>query len=407
MNPLTASVSVFARRPAIRRVALLAAALAAITLPMAPVAAAAAAPAPAAPKVTIAPVEQRLLAEYEEVTGRVDATETVELRARVSGHLEAVHFRAGQDVAQGDILFTIDSRWYRANAELARAVADQARARASVAERETQRASELAAAGAISREEADARQARALEARASLAAAEAGRVTAELDLEHTKVRAPIAGRVSRALVTPGNLVSGAPGNATILATVVSTGEAYVYADLDETTVLKFNRLARERGMVSDAGRVAVALQLADESGFPRTGYLESVDNRINAGTGSLAMRFVFRNGDGALIPGLFARVRLPVSAARPTLLVSDRAIGTDQSQKFVLALGENNTVVYRPVKLGGTVDGKRIVRDGLAPGDQVVINGLQRVRPGMTVAPEQLAVEAAPASPALKVATNR
>ncbi len=368
---------------------------------------AAAAPAmPPAPKVTVAPVEEKFLAEYEEVTGRVDAVETVELRARVSGHLEAVKFQAGQEVAKGDVLFTIDPRWYQAQFDLAKANADQARAHAEVADREAKRAAELVAAAAISREEADARQSRALEARAALASAEAQCTTAQLDLEYTQVRAPIAGRVSRALVTAGNLISGAPGNATLLTTIVSTGEAFVYADLDETTVLKFNRIAREHGLVTEHGRVPVDLELADEGGFTRHGYLESVDNRLNPATGSLILRFVFDNADGALIPGLFARVRVPVTAPQRTLLISDRAVGTDQSQKFVLALGKDNTVVYRTVKLGGAVEGKRVVRDGLNVGDQIVVNGLQRVRPGMTVEPQRLASdEPLPATP-LKVATR-
>jgi multidrug efflux system membrane fusion protein len=334
---------------------------------------------PPAPKVTVAPVEEKLVTEYEEITGHVDAAETVELRARVSGHLESVHFQAGQLVHKGDVLFAIDPRWYRAQFDLARA-------RFDVAEREAKRAADLLAAAAISSEEADARVARAAEARAVLA-------SAQLDLEHTEVRAPIEGRVGRALVTAGNLVSGSPGNATLLATIVSTGDAFVYADLDEATLLKFNRLARENRLVTENGRVPVELQLADESGYPRHGYVESADNRLNAATGSLTLRLVFPNPDGALLPGLFARVRLPVSAPQRALLISERAIGTDQSQKFVLALEPNNTVAYRTVKLGGTIDGKRIVRDGLHPGEQIVVNGVQRVRPGMTVAPEQLAAE--------------
>ncbi len=332
---------------------------------------------PPPPKVTIAPVEEKFITEYEEITGRVDATETVELRARVSGHLEAVHFQAGQIVKQGDVLFTIDSRWYRAQFDLARAHSE-------VADREAKRAEGLLAAAAISSEEADARRARAAEARALLA-------TAQLDLDHTEVRAPIAGRVSRAIVTPGNLISGAPGSATLLTTIVSQGEAYVYADLDETTLLKFSRLIRENRLATDGGRIRVELQLADESDFPRRGYIESTDNRLNAATGSLALRLIFPNPDGALIPGLFARVRVPISAPQKALLISDRAVGTDQSQKFVFALGDNNTVLYRTVKLGGSIDGKRIVRDGLHVGDQIVVNGLQRVRPGMQVAPEQVA----------------
>jgi RND family efflux transporter MFP subunit len=348
---------------------------------------------PPAPKVTIAPVEEQLVAEYEELTGRVDATETVELRARVSGHLEDVRFQAGQLVQKGDVLFTIDPRWYRAQFDLATAQVEQAKAHAAVAEREAKRADELVAASAISSEEADAKRSRSLEARAALASAEAALTTARLDLEYTEVRAPIAGQVSRAFVTEGNLVSGAPGNATLLTTIVSTGEAFVYADIDETTLLKFNRLEREGRLVTEHGRVPVELQLADETGYPRHGYIESSDNRLNPATGSLLLRMVFANADHALVPGLFARVRVPVGAPQPTLLISERAVGTDQSQKFVFALAKDNTVAYRTVKLGGTIDGKRIVYSGLHAGDQIVVNGLQRVRPGMTVAPEVAAAE--------------
>ena len=347
-----------------------------------------AAPRPPAPKVTIASVEEKMLTEYEEIVGRVDATETVELRARVSGHLDAVHFDAGQFVKKGDLLFTIDPRWYRAQFDLASAQAAEARAHAAVAERESKRAADLLAASAISTEEADARESRAIEARAALASAEASLAVARLDLEHTEVRAPISGRVSRAIITPGNLVSGAPGNATLLTTIVSVGDAFVYADVDESTVLKFNRLVRENRLPSEGGRVPVDMQLADETGYPRHGFIESTDNRLNPATGSLALRLVFSNTDHALVPGMFARVRLPVSGPQPTLLISERAIGTDQSQKFVLAVGDDNTAVYRTVKLGGSADGKRIIRTGVNSGDRIIVNGLQRVRPGMIVNPE-------------------
>ncbi|HVT71956.1 MAG TPA: efflux RND transporter periplasmic adaptor subunit [Lacunisphaera sp.] len=341
--------------------------------------------APPAPKVTVAPVEQQLVTDYEELTGHVDATETVELRARVSGHIDAVQFQAGQLVKKGDLLFAIDPRWYQAQFDLAKA-------RADVASREAARAEKLLASSAISSEEAEARRAAAAEARAAFE-------TARLDLEYTAVRAPISGRISRAYVTPGNLISGAPGNATLLATIVSDGEAYVYADLDESTLLRFNRLAREGRILSRNGRIPVDLQLADEDGYPRHGYIESADNRVNPATGSLALRLVFPNDDGALIPGLFARVRLPVSAPTPALLISERAIGTDQNQKFVLALGPGNTVAYRTVKLGAVVDGRRVVREGLSSGDTIIVNGLQRVRPGMTVTPEPQAIASAtPAS---------
>ncbi len=370
----------------------------------APVFAADAPAAPPPPKVTVASVEEKLLTEYEEITGRVEAQETVELRARVSGHIEAVRFQAGQVVAPGDVLFTIDSRWYRAQFQLAQAQAEQARARAAVTEREAKRAADLLAAAALSSEEADARRSRALEARAAVNAAEAALALAQLDLEHTEVRAPIAGRVGRALVTPGNLVAGMPGSATLLTTLVSVGDAFVYADLDEATVLKFQRRQRENRIALRDGRIPVELQLADENGYPRLGYIESTDNRLNAATGSLVLRLVFPNPDGALLPGLFARVRIPISAPQRTLLISERAIGTDQSQKFVLAVDAGNTVVYRAVKVGGTIDGKRVVRDGLTAGEQVVVNGLQRVRPGMTVAPERVADATATATSATQVA---
>ncbi|MFT3870939.1 MAG: efflux RND transporter periplasmic adaptor subunit [Nibricoccus sp.] len=335
---------------------------------------ASAAQPPAAPKVTVAPVEQRNVTEYEELTGHVDATETVELRARVSGHLDAVSFKAGQVVEKGEVLFTIDSRWYQAQYDLAAA-------RADLAEREAKRASSLLASSAMSNEEADSRLALAAQARAQLA-------TAQLDLEHTKVRAPISGRVSRALVTAGNLVSGTPGSATLLTTIVATGDAYVYADVDENTLLKFNRLARENKILTQDGRIPVELQLADETGYPRRGYIESADNRVNPSTGSLLLRMIFPNPDNALLPGLFARVRIPISAPQPALLISERAIGTDQSQKFVLAVDHDNKVAYRTVKLGTVIGNKRVVREGLHAGDTVVVNGLQKIRPGMVVAPE-------------------
>jgi RND family efflux transporter MFP subunit len=345
-----------------------------------------AAAAPPAPKVTVAPVAQQLVTEYEELTGHVDAVETVELRARVSGHLEDVHFEAGQVVNKGDVLFSIDPRWYQAQFDLAAA-------RADVAEREARRADQLLAGAAISSEEAEARRARAAQAKAELA-------TARLDLEHTQVRAPITGRISRAIVTPGNLVSGTAGSGTKLATIVSVGAAFVYADIDESTLLKFNRLIRENRILTRNGRIPVDLQLSDETGFPRSGYIESADNQVNPATGSLALRMVFPNNDGDLIPGLFARVRVPVGAPETELLISERAIGTDQSQKFVLTVGADNTVAYRTVKLGGVHEGLRVVNEGLQPGETIIVNGLMRVRPGMTVVPERepVAVAATPSS---------
>jgi len=351
----------------------------------------ASAPAPA-PRVTVAPVEEKIITASEELTGRVDATETVELRARVSGHLEAVHFQAGQLVKKGDILFTIDPRWYQAQYDLTKAQSE-------VAEREAKRAENLLAANAISSEEAESRRSLAAQARASFE-------TAQLDLEHTEVRAPIDGRVSRALVTEGNLISGTPSSATLLTTIVSVGDAFVYADLDEDTVLRFRRFVREGRLNTENGHVPVEMELEDETGYPRHGYVESADNHLNPSTGSLVLRMVFPNTDQALLPGLFARVRLPVAAPAPTLLISDRAIGTDQSQKFVFAVGADHTVAYRPVKLGPLVNGQRVVLNGLHRGEQIVVNGTQRIRPGMTVDPEIAVANTTAKSTAIEVAAR-
>ncbi|MGC4073630.1 MAG: efflux RND transporter periplasmic adaptor subunit [Nibricoccus sp.] len=355
--------------------------------------------APLAPKVTIAPVEERVLTEHREFIGRVDATETAEIRPRVSGHIEEVRLRAGQLVNKGDVLFLIDPRWYKAQFDLATAQAESARVRVSIAEREARRSDELLSQRAISVEDADVRTTHLAEVRAQLRAAEATLASARLDLEHTEVRAPIDGRVSRAYVTAGNLVSGAPGSATLLTSIVSVGEVYVYADVDEATVLTFNRLSREGRLPNENGHVPVELQLGDEKTFSHRGYIESADNRLDAATGSLVVRMVFPNADGEFVPGLFARVRLPVSAAEPTLLISERAVGTDQSQKFVLTVGSDSTVAYRTVKLGSIIDGKRVVRDGLKAGDRVIVNGLQRVRPGMSVTAETSVADAGAPQP--------
>ncbi len=338
--------------------------------------------APPAPTVTVATVELRNHIESEELTGHVEAIESVDLRAEVGGRIDSVHFQAGQTVAVGDLLFTIDPRNYRATQAAALAAVARAEALATTARKESERAAHLVQREAISVEEADLRRTHALEADANLLAARAALDRANLDLERTAVRAPIAGRVSRALVTPGNLVSPA----TPLTTLVSTGQAYVYANLDEPTLLRFNRLQQAGRIQRDvSGRIPVQLQLSDESDYPRVGHIESTDNRLSTATGTLQVRMVFPNTDQTLVPGLFARVRVPLGEPTPTILIAQTAIGTDQSQKFVLALDADQKATYRAVQLGGIIEGKRIVRSGLKPGDQVIVNGLQRVRPGMSV----------------------
>ena len=333
----------------------------------------------APPNVTIAPVERKEIVEWSEFTGRVEPVESVEVRPRVSGYIQEVRFQSGQLVKKGDVLFVIDPRWNQA-------VFDQRQAEYEQARREEERTVQLLANQAISTEEADARKARNDEAKAALD-------SARLDLEYTQVRAPIDGRASRALLTEGNYVSGVAGSASLLTTIVSVDPVYVNADIDEAAYLKFNDLVRAKKLGDDdGGKIPVEMELADEQGFPHLGRIESFDNHLNPGTGSILLRAVFRNDSGSIVPGLFARIRIPLSDRHPALLVDERAIGTDQSQKFVLALTPTNTVAYQPVQLGPLVEGQRVVRSGLQAGDEIVVNGLERVRPGMpvTVAKETL-----------------
>ncbi len=363
---------------------------------------------PLAPVVTVAPVQQQQMVEWEEFTGRTAAIENVEVRSRVSGHIEAVKFESGQMVKKGDVLFQIDPRWHQA--EFGRHAADyeQARVKLANAEREAKRTVQLLANKAISTEEADQREARFQESKAALQSSEAARNLAQLDLDYTVVRSPINGRVSRAMVTEGNYISALASATTVLTTIVSVDPIHVYADVDENSLLKFNALAQAGKLpLNRDGKVPVELQLGDESGFPHQGYLESFDNKVDAQSGSIVLRAIFPNSDGRVIPGLFARIRLPASGKRPVLLIEESAIGTDQAQKFVLTLTSSNTVAYRPVKLGALVDGKRLVRDGLQVGEQVVMNVVMaRVRPGMAVQPQPVAAAKSEAAPKVQTASR-
>jgi len=342
------------------------------------------------PSVTVAAVEQREIVEWDEFTGRTEPVESVEVRPRVSGYIEKVHFQSGQLVKKGDVLFGIDPRWHQAEFDRRQAEAERAKVQLENARREADRTTQLLANKAISLEEGDARIARFHEAKAALLAAEAARDSVKLDLEYTRVRAPIDGRVSRALLTEGNYVSGVSGTTTLLTTIVSVDPVYVHADIDEDTLLKFNALARAKKLETNGdGKIPVELQLADEKDFPHQGHIESFDNRLDPNTGSILLRAVFPNSDGRIVPGLFARIRVPLSERHQALLVAERAIGTDQAQKYVLTLTPTNTVAYQSVELGPVVEGKRIVRSGLEPGQQIVVNGLQRVRPGMPVTPQE------------------
>jgi multidrug efflux system membrane fusion protein len=336
---------------------------------------------PAPPAVTVAPVEERKITEWDEFIGRLEAIESVEIRPRVSGYIERVVFTAGKEVRKGDLLFQIDPRPYQA--ELARAEAElgQARSAAALAARGLERSQKLAAADAISREELDNRSAAAERGAAAVRAAQAAVATARLNVEWTGVRSPIAGRVGRAEVTAGNLVQA--GSATRLTTVVSLDPIYATFDADERSYLKY--ASRGSGGPRDH-RAPILLGTASEGhAFPHEGYVDFFDNQLDPRSGTVRARAVFPNPNHLFAPGLFARLKLVGGAAYQATVVSDRAIGTDQNKKFVLVVKPDSTVEYRPIELGRLVDGYRVVAGGLKAGEKVVVNGLQRVRPGMRV----------------------
>ena len=353
------------------------------------------APVAQAPQVSVASALEREVTEWDEFTGRLEAVESVEVRPRVTGYIESVNFAEGSVVKKGDLLFVIDPRPYRA--ELAKAEAELARAvaRAELTESDVERSKKLLAIKAVSQEEYDQRINASREASANVAAARAAVDAAKLDLEFTRVTAPISGRASKAAVTAGNLVTGGSNTATLLTTVVSIDPIYVTFEGDEQVYLKYTELAR-RGVRQSSRDAAnpVLMALANEQGYPHRGEMTFVDNQIDSRTGTIRARAEFDNKDGYLTPGLFARVKLLGHDSYRAVLVDDRAIGTDQNQKFVYVIDAENKVSYRTVKIGRLTDGLRIVLEGLAPGENVVVNGLQRVQPGVVVAPERVAMDA-------------
>jgi RND family efflux transporter MFP subunit len=348
-----------------------------------------------APQVSVASALEREVTEWDEFTGRVEAVESVEIRPRVTGYIESVNFSEGSTVRRGDLLFVIDPRPYRA--ELSKAEAELARAvaRSELAASDAARSKSLVDIKAVSREEYDTRVNASREATANVAAARAAVDAAKLNLEFTRVTSPIAGRVGKAAITAGNLVTGGSNAATLLTTVVSLDPIYVTFEGDEQIYLKYTALA-QRGERQSSRDVAnpVLMELANETDYPRRGLMVFVDNQVDPRTGTIRARASFENKDGFLTPGLFARVKLLGHNSFQAVLVDDRAIGTDQSQKFVYVVDAANKVVYRPVKVGRLTDGLRIVLQGLQPGETVIVNGLQRVRPGVVVAPERIAMDA-------------
>jgi RND family efflux transporter MFP subunit len=354
-------------------------------------------PAPPPPKVTVVRPVAREITEWDEYTARLDAIDSVEIRPRVSGYLQSVHFADGALVKKGDLLFQIDPRPYEAAFRRAQADVELAKSRLDLARKNFARAADLLASHAISQEEADIRQSNVRQAEASVDEAQAAADSARLDVEFTHVSAPVAGRVGRKLVTEGNLINGGVGSqGTLLTTLVSLDPIYAYFDADEASLLKYDRLALtgERPSSRDY-KNPVHVALADEEGFPHAGVMDFVDNQIDRGTGTIVGRAVLPNPDLTLLPGLFARLQLPGSGQYEAILVPDEAIASDQSQKYVWVVDANGTAQYRAVKIGPLVDGLRVVREGLGPEDTIVVAGLQRVRPGAKVDAQPAATAAA------------
>jgi RND family efflux transporter MFP subunit len=360
-------------------------------------AAAAHAPAPPpAPEVTVARVISKTVTDSETFSGRFSAVDHVDIRPRVSGYISSVNFVDGTLVHKGQVLFVIDPRPYEADYQRAEADLDQARAQAALAKAEQIRAVNLFAAHAISKDEFDTRDANERQSAANVEGAKAALASAALNLTFTRVTAPITGRVSRAIVTTGNLVTNGQ---TLLTTVVSLDPIYVEFNADEQAYLTFEKYAASNGRKvapasagPDALGNAVYVGLADEDGYSHEGRLIFMDNSLDAETGTIYARALLANPDGHFVPGLFARVKLIGNDHYQAVLINDSAVGTDQTMRYVLVVGPDNKVDYRPVDLGPLVDGLRVVRSGLKPGDTIVVNGLLRVRPGMQVNPQLIAM---------------
>jgi multidrug efflux system membrane fusion protein len=343
------------------------------------------------PSVKVAQPLTQEVTEWDEYTGRIEAVNSVDVRARVSGYLEKVSFNAGDKVSKGDLLFQIDPKPYAAQLNYAEAELERAKSRHELAKNDLARAERLFHAKAISEEEHDARSKGLRETVAGVQSAQANVYSARLNLEFTQVRAPIDGRIGRELITAGNVVNGGGSDATLLTFIVSTNPVYVYVDADERSVLKYRRQA-QKVVRSTSGKeqTAVELAVADEVNFPHRGHLDYISPREDAATGTLTMRGVFANPDELLSPGFFARLRVRQSAPYPAILLPDRAIGTDQAQQFVWVVNQENQVEYRKVTLGAHIGQSRVISEGLKADEWVVIEGIQKIKPGIKVNPEQI-----------------
>ena len=349
--------------------------------------------APPATPVSVAQVVSQPVAAWNEFSGRLEAVDRVDVRARVSGAVQAVHFREGSLVKAGDLLVSLDPAPYQAEVARMEAQVAAAQARVGYTQSEVQRAKALWDERAVARREFDEKDNAAREAAANLRAAQAALQAAQLNLGYTQVRAPVAGRVGRIEVTAGNLVAAGAG-APVLTTLVSVSPIYASFDADEKLVSTALAAlpdggANRRGL----DRIPVEMASGTES---LTGRLQLVDNQVDAKSGTLRVRAVFDNKDGRLIPGQFAKLRMGQARNEPALLVNERAVGTDQDKRYVIVVGAGNQAEWRPVTLGASVNGLRVVTSGLKGGERIVVGGVQRVRPGSVLAPKDVAMDAKP-----------
>lgn len=349
--------------------------------------AAAGAAAPPAVPVSVAKAETRRITTWESFSGRLEAIERVEVRPRVGGAILSAHFREGALVDKGDLLVTIDPEPYAAAVERAEAEVAAAEARVALAKTELDRGRKLVATSAIPQSGVDQRLSAYDEAQANVRSAKATLRSARLDLQYTQVRAPITGRVGALAVTAGNLVSAGAASP-VLTTIVSINPIYASFNVNEEVVAAALAKLSASAATDSIERIPVQIGTAADEGTPIEGHIQLIDNEVDAATGTIRVRAALENAGGRLIPGQFVRIRIGDPAPAEKLVISDRAIGSDQDKKFVLVVGADNKVEYRPVTLGPTADGLRIVENGLAPGETIVINGLQRVRPGVVVAPQ-------------------
>lgn len=354
-------------------------------------------PAPPPPAVTVANPVQKRITEWDEYTGRFVAQQRVDVRARVSGYLESVHFAEGQAVTQGQLLFVIDRRPFEAQVARARAEVQRVATTLKVAELEFERGKRLESSRAMSKETMEERRARRDSARAEVAAAEAGLRLAELDLGFTEVRAPLAGLASDIRVDVGNLVSGGTADSTVLTTIVALDPIELEIEASEAEFLRYTRLdtAGTRRSSRDIAN-PVEARLIDEAEWAHKGRMTFVDNEIDLDTATMRGRATFPNPGHVLLPGMFARARLLGEGEHEALLIPQEAVVADQARKLVMVVGKDNVVTARPVVLGPVLDGLRIVREGLTAEDRIIVNGVQRAKPGLPVTPEEAKAVTAP-----------